>query len=215
VGAAAACIAMPSAAQAATLSPAKVIVHFHSICSKVSPSAVRNIVGGFKVSAPTQYTSTNVIDKVLNISGTATSCAFTVQSTAAKFSPSKTVYLDSEVFNKSVTVATLEAAEVAQQKALAGRERANNFKVSWSNYPGLGVTAVLYQITASFGLPTGFTLPKGVTLPKGITLPKVTGFAITGIATLSSGTQSYAASINNDTTPSSELASLVKLAMGL
>jgi hypothetical protein len=200
---------MPSAALAAT--PSRVIVAATvPICNKVSASAVSAIVG-YRVPAPSEYNDTYVVDKALNISATSTSCGFTVQATAANPFSSKTVYLDSEVFNKAVSEATLKAAETAEQEKVAAAQKVSHFKVSFSNYSGLGVTAVYYTITASLNIPG---LPVGVTVPKGITLPKSFGFAYSGIATLQ-GKQSYAASVNNDTISQSQLASLVRLAMKL
>ena len=204
---------MPGAAQAAPLlhagRPAAVSFSTSSICNKVSPSAVSRIVG-YTVPAPTEYTSTYVVDKALNLSATSTDCGFTVTGSITSPFSTKTVYLDSEVFTKSVTLATLKKVEAAEQEKVASQEKASHFKVSYSDYSGLGVTAVYYKITATIGLPTGVTLPKGVSLPKGFSL----SFAYSGIATLE-GKQSYAASVNNGTIPESKLAALVGLAMKL
>jgi hypothetical protein len=206
VAAAAACIALPSAAQAATPSR-DAAAAAGSICSKVSSSAVSSIVG-FTVPAPTEITSTYVVDKALNISATSMNCGFTVAATSANPFASKTVYLDSEVFSKPVTEATLKALEATEQEKVAAAEKAADFKVSYSDYSGLGVTAIYYKITANIALPKGVTLPKGFTLPKGL------GFAFSGIATLQ-GKQSYAAAVNNDTISESKLAALARLAMKL
>jgi hypothetical protein len=121
---------------------------------------------------------------------------------------SKLVTLDYQVFNKAVSVATLKAVATAEAEKHAAQMKQVHAKVTYSNYSGLGVTAIYYTVTASIGLPTG------VTLPKGFTLPKTLGFAESGIATLQ-GTKSYAASVNNDTLSQSSLAALVRLAMKL
>jgi hypothetical protein len=207
LAAAVGCVALPSAAQAAT--PSRVVPAI-PVCSKVSASEVSSIVG-YTVPAPTEYTNTYVVDKKLNISATSTSCGFTVAATLDNPLASKTVYLDSEVFNKAVSEATLKAAETSEQEKVAREEKINHFKVSFSDYSGLGVTAVYYKITASLNIPG---IPVGVTLPKGMTLPKVFAFAYSGIATLQ-GKQSYAASVNNGTISQSKLAALVRLAMKL
>jgi hypothetical protein len=200
------CAALPSAAQAAT-TPRAVVIGASHICLRVSPAAVSAIVG-YTVPAPTSDTGSSVIDQALNLSETYASCIFEVAGTAATPFASKSVDLDSYVFSKSVTVATLKAVAAADQEKALRKSKVNNFKVTYSNYPGLGVTAIYYTLTASFGLP------KGVTLPKGFTLPKSLGFAYSGIATLD-GTKSFAASVNNDTIAQSKLAALVKLAMKL
>jgi hypothetical protein len=176
-----------------------------SICSKVSASSVSRIVG-YTVPAPTTDTLTFVVDKALGLSATSTSCLFSVLPSATNFSP-KMVSLDYEVFNKPVTLTTLKTAAEEEQKQVASKEKANNFKVTWSSYSGLGVPAVYYKWTASFHLPS---LPSGVTLPKGIS----TNLAYQGIAALE-GTKAYEAAVNNVTLSESKVGELARLALKL
>jgi hypothetical protein len=169
----------------------------------VSASSVSSIVG-YTVPAPTSATDSYEVDKALNISATATDCSYDVLPSAADPLGSKVVSLSYEVFNKPVTEALLKAAEASQQAKLASEEKAAHFKVKYSSYSGLGVTAIFFTMTAQFN----FGLPKGVPLPKGMS----STFALEGIATLN-GTISFGAAVNNVTLPESKLASLVRLAM--
>ena len=209
LAAAAGCTALPGIAQAAT-APKVPLPVSTTACNKISRSAVSSIVG-FTVPAPTGETITTTIDAALKLSATATTCSYIVAGSLSNPFGSKTVNLSSEVFNKTVTLDTLKAAEEAEQEKIAKAQKIDNFKVTSSSYSGLGVTAIYFTVTASIHIPG---LPTGVTLPKGMTLPKGLNFAYSGIATLN-GRQSYDASVNNDTIAQSKLAALVSLAMKL
>jgi hypothetical protein len=172
----------------------------------VSTSSVSAIVG-YTVPSPVLNSTSFVVSKALNLTSTVTDCTYEVMPGLASPTSSKSIVLSYQVFNKRVTVAELEEAATAEEEAHAAQEKAMHFKVSYSSYPGLGVTAVYYKLQMSMG---GISLPAGVTLPKGISL----GITYQGIATLS-GNKSYAADVNNDTLSQSSLASLVRLAMKL
>lgn len=201
LAATAGCIALPGVAQAAGRSTPDATT-LTSICTKVSPSSVSSIVG-YTVPAGRQNVNTFVVDKSIGFSATATSCLFSVLPSAANFTP-KMVILNYEVFTKSVTLTTLKTIAENEQKQIASEEKANNFKVTWSTYSGLGVTAIYYKWTASFHLPPGVPLPKGMS----------TSMAYEGIAALE-GTKAYEAAVNNLTLAQSKLAGLVRLTMKL
>ncbi len=175
-----------------------------SICNKVSPSSVSSIVG-YTVPAPTLTPSTFVVDKALGISATSTNSSFTVFPTTTSPS-SRVVVLGYEVFTKPVTEASLKAAAAAQNEKVVSEEKASHFKVSYSAYSGLGVTAIYYKWTAW----PHIALPKGVTLPKSFS----TNLAYEGIATLQ-GTKSYEAAVNNHTLSEAKLGELARLAVRL
>jgi hypothetical protein len=211
LGVAVGCIILPGAAAAAApvanagqsrvtpeLAPAR------SICSKVSSSSVSRIVG-FTVPASSGGTSTFVIDKALKLSATSTICTFVVLPTGESPFGARLVTIGSVAFSKKVTEATLKSVAAAQQEKLAIVEKASHFKVKYSNYSGLGVTAIYFRLTASMG-----ALPGGITLPKGM----APSFAFEGIDTLQ-GTSSFQAGVNNTTLSESSVAALVRLAMRL
>jgi hypothetical protein len=149
------------------------------------------------VAVPTQTTIEFVVDKALGLSATATNCSFIGVPATVTMSSSKVVSLGYVVFTRSVTPSLLEAAVTAEQKKVASEAKATNFKVSYSKYKGLGVTAVFYEWSASMPMPTG-----------------VMKLAYEGIATLQ-GAKSYEAAINNNTLSKAKVGSLARLAMKL
>ena len=113
LAAAAGCTALPGVAQAAT-APKVPLPVMTTACNKISRAAVSGIVG-YPVPVPTGETITSTVDQALNLTATATSCTYLVPGSATNHFGSKTINLGAETFNKTVTLATLKAAEEAEQ----------------------------------------------------------------------------------------------------
>jgi Na+-transporting NADH:ubiquinone oxidoreductase subunit NqrC len=144
------------------------------ICSKINTASVSAIVG-YKLPAPSVDTLTLPATKKNDeISSVVTSCTYGSQTSLAALP--KDVIID-----YSVTSRALTSAEV--KKGLA---QAQQLKMTFLPYSGLGVKAYYYSFTES-----------------GITIQGLTGFE---------GTKEYGAATYSKLTSKSQLASLVRLA---
>ena len=210
VAAAVGCIAIPSAAQAAAptahasqFRPSLSSVHF-TLCT-VKASKVWSTVGiAGTPPPPTVETYSNVIPGIKpRLTVTGTECSYSAPQ------GSTVVNLSYDVYSRSVTVTTLEAA--MKSELAKGKLAIMGVSLSCQKYSPLP-NAVSCKETITPKLPPGITLPKG--LPKGVTLPPSL-FAkkvYTSVGTLN-GSKAHSAEINNGTTDLSTLAKLIGLAM--
>jgi hypothetical protein len=144
------------------------------ICGKISTASVSAIVG-YKLPAPSADTLTlPATTKNDEISSVVTSCTYGSETSLAALP--KDVIIDYAVTSRPLTAAELK-------KGLA---QAQQLKMTFVPYGGLGVKAYYYSFTES-----------------GITIQGLTGFE---------GTKEFGASTYSKRTSKSQLASLVRLA---